>query len=152
VSIWTAGACDTNCQNCTCSASGTGDKCHALYRGQVANTSYNSGNPTATFYFSKLPGGTIDAGRQYWIAVVDANHEPTCNQLFAYTVRASGTFPSSSAQQTVSNVSIWGSASAYSSAPAGDKKCFVLITDGAGQVGQKVWFQYRKMCFTKTCS
>jgi len=150
IGIGTGGSCPASCTDCICPTNGT-SKCHGLYDGWVTDINYESGDPTANFTFSKLPGGTINAGTQYWLVTVEATHSATCNQIFGYTVRANGTFGSSSTVQSVNTVSIWGSASNYSNATSGDRQCFLLITDGAGSPGQKTWFQPTQICFQKRC-
>ncbi len=145
-SLPTGGSANTNC---TCPGSGT-SWCHALYRAAFASVSTGGSGPRATVSFQKFDGSSISAGRQYWVGVVDSSATLTCNQLFAYSVRASGTFGSTVSSQSVS-FDIWASQSDFDLAPVGSQKCFALITDGAGVEGTRTWFQPQQVCFQKTC-
>jgi hypothetical protein len=131
--------------NCNCSAANP--TCHALYKGAVNSISADKWH--ADLSFQKVDNTPIAAGRKYWVVVGPAN--PSCVDLSAYVVRASGTVPASTNILQLNNVPIWPDQASYNNDAAGSSKSIFLITDGAGTVDQKVWFQKNAIVFTKTC-
>jgi hypothetical protein len=133
----------TNCE-CTPAAS----TCHSLYQAKAVSLAPDGWH--STIRFKKATGQTIPAGLSYWVAV-GASPAPECGLLDAYVVHAWGTVIATGAEVEINDVPIWPDQATFDSDPVGATKNIFVITDGAGSVGQKTWFQKDALTFTKTC-
>jgi len=122
--------------------------CGELYIGQV--TDIDVGDNEANMQFTKADGsGGPSTSVSYWVVVGEPY--PTCDDLHAYTTRKSGTWSSGSSTLSVSSVDIWPSVADFEAASDGDTKELFIITGGASDTGERLYYQRDAFIFTKVC-
>ncbi len=117
----------------------------ALYRMQVI---YIDGN-FVTLRVKKCTDTAQSSGRIYWI-VTGEHIYPQESLINAYVPRVSGTW-SSTITKTIYNVPVWPDVASLREAACGETKRLFVITDGSDTVGERIWYQYRSVQFTKVC-
>lgn len=127
--------------DCDCGPSD--EDCHTLYVGKIVATSGNQ----ATLAFKKTGGGGPSVDVSYWVVVADGS--PDCNDVGVYTVRKEGTWLAN--EQLDVSVNIWPDESSCEDAAEGDYKRLFIVSGGAGQTNEKVWFQKEPLIFQRIC-